>query len=398
MNTFIGRSRPFRPLAAAALLLACALLAAPASAAIYKWVDDQGNTHFSQSPPPAKQGNKASKMKLPGVKDNDDALHLPPEVLSDYCSKIRSLASKIAGQMRSGASADGALTQSHSDEGELLAKQIIAYVFGFKASDASASQLSNLVHKQCMNGAYTAHVERYLERKYPDGIPESIRRPAKGKASKGTQASGKSGTAWTVSNGFVITNNHVVSGSQTLTLIRSDGTRISARVAGRDEENDLALLTVDDPGSLPPPLALGTSAANLGTGVFTIGFPHLDLMGRAPKVTEGIVSSQTGLHDDDRYYQISVPVQAGNSGGPLIDMQGRVIGVVTGKLNALAIFQRSGNLPENVNYAIKSKLITTLLGNTTGSENPRGSMQPTGTTLAELTAEIRDSVMIVLAQ
>jgi S1-C subfamily serine protease len=155
---------------------------------------------------------------------------------------------------------------------------------------------------------------------------------------------------------------------------------------------------VDNPRSLPPPLPLQTSAANLGSEVFTIGFPHLDLMGRSPKVTEGIVSSQTGLQDDNRYYQISVPVQAGNSGGPLIDMQGRVIGVVTGKLNALAVFQRSGNMPENVNYAIKSKLITELLGNTTGSDKPRGSMQPTGTTLAELTAEIKDSVMIVLAQ
>jgi S1-C subfamily serine protease len=196
----------------------------------------------------------------------------------------------------------------------------------------------------------------------------------------------------------VVTNNHVVSGSKTLTLIRSDGTRISARVVGRDQDNDLALLSVDDPQSLPPPLALSTSAADLGSDVFTIGFPHLDLMGHSPKVTEGIVSSKTGLHDDDRYYQISVPVQAGNSGGPLIDMNGRVIGIVTAKLNALAVFQRSGNLPENVNYAIKSRLITALLGNTTGSDQPRGNMVPTGTTLAELTAEIKDSVMIVLAQ
>lgn len=393
MNTSVGRSRPSRPLALLALVLAVAVLATPASAAIYKWVDEQGNTHFSQTPPPAKQGNKVSKVKIPGVRDDTAKFQLPPDVLADYCAKIRNLASKIAGKMLSGASANSALTQSHSDEGEVLAKQIIGYVYGFKNSDATAQQLSGLVHKQCMNGSYTAHVENYLKRKYPDGIPESIRKP-----SKATETAGKSGTAWPVSRGFVITNNHVISGSETLTLIRSDGTRISARVAGRDKENDLALLTVDDPQSLPPALPLSTSAASLGSEVFTIGFPHLDLMGRSPKVTEGIVSSKTGLHDDDRYYQISVPVQAGNSGGPLIDMDGRVIGVVTGKLNALAVFQRSGNLPENVNYAIKSKLITDLLRNTTGSATQRGSMQPSGTTLAELTAEIKDSVMIVLAQ
>lgn len=375
----------------AALVLAAAVLATPASAAIYKWVDEQGNTHFSQSPPPAKQRNKASRVKLPGVKDGADTFRLPPEVLADYCADIKDLAFKIAGKMLAGSSANSALTRSHSDEGEVLAKQLIGFVYGFKNSGATAQEISGLVHKQCMNGAYTAHVESYLERKYPDGIPESIRKPSQATA-------GKSGTAWPVSHGFVITNNHVVSGSNTLTLIRSDGTRISARVAGRDKENDLALLTVDNPESLPPALPLSTSLANLGSEVFTIGFPHLDLMGRSPKVTEGIVSSQTGLRDDDRYYQISVPVQAGNSGGPLIDMDGRVIGVVTGKLNALAVFQQSGNLPENVNYAIKSKLITDLLSNTTGSDKPRGSMQPTGGTLAELTAEIRDSVMIVLAE
>jgi len=393
MNKSLGRSWPFRSLAVVTLVFAVAILTMPAYAAIYKWVDEQGNTHFSQTPPPAKQGKKASKVKISGMKDDADAFQLPPDVLADYCAKIRGLASKIAGQMKSGASASSALTHSHSDEGELLAKQIIGYVYGFKNSDATGQQVAGLVHKQCMNGAYTAHVENYLERRYPDGIPESIRNP-----SKAAEATGKSGTAWPVSYGFVITNNHVVAGSNTLTLIRSDGTRISARVAGRDKENDLALLTVDNPRSLPRPLPLQTSAANLGSEVFTIGFPHLDLMGRSPKVTEGIVSAQTGLQDDNRYYQISVPVQAGNSGGPLIDMDGRVIGVVTGKLNALAVFQRSGSMPENVNYAIKSKLITELLGNTTGSDKPRGSMQPTGSTLAELTAEIKDSVMIVLAQ
>ena len=393
MNTPAGLSWSFSSLAIVALALTAVVLALPASAAIYKWVDEQGNTHFSQSPPPAKQGNKASKMKIPGVSSNADKFHLPPDVLADYCANIRNLASNIAGKMLSGASANSALTHSHSDEGEVLAKQIIGYVYGFKNSDATAQQISGLVHKQCMNGSYTAHVENYLKRKYPDGIPESIRGSA-----KSAESSGKSGTAWPVSNGFVVTNNHVVSGSKTLTLIRSDGTRISAHVVGRDADNDLALLSVDDPQSLPAPLALSSSAADLGSNVFTIGFPHLDLMGRSPKVTEGIVSSNTGLHDDDRYYQISVPVQAGNSGGPLIDMNGHVIGIVTAKLNALAVFQRSGNLPENVNYAIKSRLITALLGNTTGSDQPRGNMVPTGTTLAELTAEIKDSVMIVLAQ
>lgn len=393
MITSVGCSRPFHLLVIAALVLVAATLTAPASAAIYKWVDEEGNTHFSQSPPPAKQRNKASKVKIPGVGNDADRFQLPPDVLADYCSNIRNLASKVANKMLSGASANSALTHSHSDEGEVLAKQIIGYVYGFKNSDATAGQIAGLVHKQCMNGSYTAHVESYLKRKYPDGIPDSIRKP-----SQASETAGKSGTAWPVSQGFVITNNHVVSGSKDLTLIRADGTRISARVVGRDKENDLALLAVDDPQSLPPALPLSASAASLGSEVFTIGFPHLDLMGRAPKVTEGIVSSRTGLHDDDRYYQISVPVQAGNSGGPLIDMHGRVIGVVTGKLNALAVFQRSGNLPENVNYAIKSKLISDLLGKTTGSATPRGSMQPSGTTLAELTAEIKDSVMIVLAQ
>jgi S1-C subfamily serine protease len=95
--------------------------------------------------------------------------------------------------------------------------------------------------------------------------------------------------------------------------------------------------------------------------VATIGFPNTKLQGREAKVTRGEISSLAGLHDDPRSFQVSLPIQPGNSGGPLLDQFGNVVGVVVGKLNPLVTLNAFGALPENVNYAIKSGLLSSFL-------------------------------------
>jgi S1-C subfamily serine protease len=146
---------------------------------------------------------------------------------------------------------------------------------------------------------------------------------------------------------------------------------ISAKVVKVDAANDLALLKADItlaplPGYVLEQgvvtkfsaLPIATSrGVRLGSTVATVGFPNIGLQGFAPKLAKGEVASRSGAQDDARYFQISVPVQPGNSGGALVDERGNVVGVVSATLSARAALATSGALPENVNYAVKSSFL-----------------------------------------
>ena len=207
----------------------------------------------------------------------------------------------------------------------------------------------------------------------------------------------KMGTAWPAYSGHVVTNYHVVNGSNTITLIRKDGTKISAKILKRDKANDIAILQATDQSKLPVALPLSDTGSNLGAKVFTVGYPHPDLMGVSPKLTSGEISGTSGLQDDPRVYQISVPVQAGNSGGPLLNMNGEVVGIVTSKLNAAKIFKWTGDLPQNVNYAVKIEYVRALLDSETKPTSTKVLPRSNGTT-EELAARVQDSILMVIAE
>jgi len=99
----------------------------------------------------------------------------------------------------------------------------------------------------------------------------------------------------------------------------------------------------------------------LGESMFTIGFPNPGLQGVEPKLTDGNISSLAGAQDDIRHFQISVAVQPGNSGGGLLNSVGNVVGIVTARLSDKAALDSSGALPQNVNYALKSAYVLSLL-------------------------------------
>ena len=107
----------------------------------------------------------------------------------------------------------------------------------------------------------------------------------------------------------------------------------------------------------------------LGASVATVGFPNIGMQGFAPKLAKGEIASLSGAADDARYFQISVPVQPGNSGGALVDERGNVVGVVSAKLNAAAALAASGALPENVNYAVKSSFLLSFLESVPNAAN-----------------------------
>ena len=158
-------------------------------------------------------------------------------------------------------------------------------------------------------------------------------------------------------DGYLITANHVVQNAKKIKIKNSDGV-FAAEIVRVDKADDLALLKVS--GTFKP-LSVSARDAQLGDPVFTVGFPNIVLQGVEPKYTDGKISSLAGVQDDPTEYQISVPIQPGNSGGPLVDMAGNVEGVIVAKLDDMASLRSSGMLAQNVNYALKGKYVREFL-------------------------------------
>ena len=206
------------------------------------------------------------------------------------------------------------------------------------------------------------------------------------------------GTGWVVTKGYVVSNYHVVERATKIVLIAQNGARIRGQIASADQTNDLALIKVDDVSLLPAALPIDESPVSIGTSVFTLGFPHPDMMGLDAKLTDGRISSTTGLAGDPRMYQISVPLQSGNSGGPLIDMHGRVVGIVSNKLSALALLKAKGELPENVNYAIKVGYLRQLLSDLPTLSSPVVLEVKPGADLSDFATKYGGSVLLIVVE
>ncbi|TAL00278.1 MAG: trypsin-like serine protease [Verrucomicrobia bacterium] len=239
-----------------------------------------------------------------------------------------------------------------------------------------------------------------------------------------------SGTGFFISkNAHLITALHVVDGA-TRIVVKTRRARFVAQLVKADKTNDLALLRIL--GAFPPltltnrqiqasqeaalyqlpnskllqvvgdftPLRIGDAAAvKLGDAAATFGYPNPDIQGMEPKFTRGEINSLAGVRDDGRYFQISTPVQPGNSGGPLLDARGNVIGVVVSRLNDVAVLQVTGQLPQNVNYAIKSTVLSAFLKSVPALkdrlESPVESVASTSS--EEWLKEAEKSIAVVLA-
>jgi hypothetical protein len=164
-------------------------------------------------------------------------------------------------------------------------------------------------------------------------------------------ARASTGTGFVVGPQDVLTNHHVIEGCARVLVRNAEGRTLVAQVPAMDTRRDLALLRVS--GSPGPALAFRANPVRRGESVVTYGFPLAGLLSSGPTLTTGEVSALSGLNDNPTQFQISAPVQQGNSGGPLLDRQGNVIGVIVSKLNAARVAQRTGDIPQNVNFAVK---------------------------------------------
>ena len=168
------------------------------------------------------------------------------------------------------------------------------------------------------------------------------------------------GTGFVVAEGRVLTNDHVTQGCARMVGILPGGRRVDLGIAARDASRDLALLS--GPRDLGPALIFRANPPRRGDEVVTYGFPLVGILGNSPSLTTGEVSALAGLRGDPNMLITSAPVQSGNSGGPLLDRGGHVIGVVVAKLAALRVAERTGgDLPQNVNFAIQGSVVVDFL-------------------------------------
>lgn len=204
----------------------------------------------------------------------------------------------------------------------------------------------------------------------PIAAPEVV---AKNEAESppGTSAVERTGTGFFVESGGVLTSHHVVAGAGRIDVTCHDGSAREAKITTSSESTDLALLSVDAETEYYLGLARPRTAST-GQRIFTYGYPMSGLLGVEPKYTEGTISALSGVGGEHTFLQISAPVQPGNSGGPVVNEQGEVVGVVVAAAAIAPFLENTGTLPQNLNWAVKAEYASVLF-----EEPPR--LLPTAT-------------------
>lgn len=198
-----------------------------------------------------------------------------------------------------------------------------------------------------------------------------------------------SGSGFLISNnGYIATCFHVIEGATELSVkgINNDFSRkYKARIVATDKVNDLAILKIDCNLEIPINYSFKWDVSDVGQEVFTLGYPLKTTMGEEIKLTNGIISSKSGFQGDITTYQITVPVQPGNSGGPLFDKNGFVIGVINAKHTGA----------ENAGYAVKSNILKNLIQSSSQNITLPQSNQLYGKNLTSQVKLAKKDVLII---
>jgi len=249
---------------------------------------------------------------------------------------------------------------------------------------AEVLRLSPDFFQKPYNKTYAEAYERILSRPTNKGATDEAGPPV------------ASGSGFFVTeSGHVVTNAHVVAAAHRVLARMADGGLLEATVLALDRGNDLALLKVDGRYAALP---LSQEAPRLGAAVAVAGFPNPDMQGLAIKVTRGEINSVTGARDDPRLLQISAQVQPGNSGGPLVDMRGNVIGVIVSRLNDARALKESGSLPQNVNYAIKAAYLAAFLAANVEAKIQLPTPSSRALSMEEVAAKAEKATVLIIAE
>ncbi|MGB6290648.1 MAG: tetratricopeptide repeat-containing serine protease family protein, partial [Desulfobulbales bacterium] len=168
------------------------------------------------------------------------------------------------------------------------------------------------------------------------------------------------GTGFVINtDAHIVTNHHVISDCKRIEIINSK-INSSAKVLFSDEINDLAIIKSNSPVNSYAFLR-GGRGIRVGEDITAVGYPLGTILGESVKVTTGNISALTGFDNDTTIMQITAPIQLGNSGGPVLDMSGNVVGIVSSKINELGVEKATGVLLQNINFAIKSQTLQIFL-------------------------------------
>lgn len=243
------------------------------------------------------------------------------------------------------------------------------YVFKNVTVPASVNNCSykgnGVLEEVFYGGAYQFNnAEEYVKQQTTQQIIAGAEKPNEGQENTSSDENEvipiSSGSGFFVNaDGYLVSNYHVVEMCQYVLAVR-DGDLLNVKVVASDITNDLIVGKVEELSNNDF-LTLSSDGAFLGDNVIAAGFPLAGTLSDDLKVTRGIVSSMSGLKNNYSEYQIDAAVQSGNSGGPLIDASGNVVGVVVSQLNKYAMLQEEGRIPENVNFAVKSQNVGVFL-------------------------------------
>jgi len=197
-------------------------------------------------------------------------------------------------------------------------------------------------------------------------------------------------------NGYIATNYHVVKGAVRVGVRLKTGNTVDAKVVRVDTKNDLAILKIE--GAQYKALTLQPSILiKRGMKSYAMGFPLPEMQGVEPKLTDGIVSSISGQNDEPTTFQISNPIQPGNSGGPLFSEDGKVIGVVTSTLSTVQTAQDAGNLTQNINYAVKSSYLIELLNTVQGLKYNKNLATNPSKKFVDIVQDVDNGTVLIIA-
>lgn len=190
--------------------------------------------------------------------------------------------------------------------------------------------------------------------------------------------------------GHLVTSYHIVRDRPNITITR-DGQEYPAQVLASDPANDIAILKIDAP-SIPLPVGSARDV-RVGEDIIALGFPLAQIQGQEMRATFGRVNALSSLNADTRHLQVDAPVQPGNSGGPLIGPDGRVIGIMTARLDDLATLSATGALPENVSFGVRIDYLTPIL-----PSDVRLATSPLTGDTADRVAAARPSIAFIRAE
>lgn len=301
------------------LMLLLLALNSAARSEIYICTSPAGQTKYQDSPCEDGRGAISSIKKTTETAGDET-----------YCRAIQQLSTQIAQLMHKGVPStlvyDELGAQTTLSDKEITS--VVNYVYSYKAVNYTPYRIGTLSNGKCMTGNWIGPTKTTP--------PESISRSSTGTGFIITQ------------DGHIITNNHVVEACETAKIIINDN-KMEGTIVARSTELDLAVIKSD--AQVNPP-SFRINEAILGETISVAGFPLTGILSSDLNITNGIVSAVRGMRDESVTFQITAPTQPGNSGGPVLDERGNVIGIVVSKLSSLWTLARTRDLPQNVNFAI----------------------------------------------